>query len=383
MMPARSGVESTLIVGGGPAGAAAALTLARAGHPVTLLEREAASRNKVCGEFLSAEALDFLAGLGYPLEHSGALPIERVRLASGTQYAEAQLPFAARSFTRLCLDPLLLQAAQEAGATVLRGCTVEQLKPHAEGWQVTLDRDGNRDTLRATRAILATGKHDLRGLPRAAGAQNDLVAMKMYFRLTPAQEEALAGGVELLLHPEGYTGLQAVQDGVANVTALVRRRHLAKVGGWTGLLHNIQRSSTHAARRLEGAEPLLPRPLALSSIPYGFVRREALAETLYAVGDQAAVIPSFTGDGMSMALYGGQLAARSILEGRSASAFQCEFHRAVRWQVARATALSRALVVPSGQRALMTAARAWPGGLRLAAKLTRLPEAATVCAVQS
>ncbi len=365
--------SDVLILGGGLAGCAAACVLARAGRRVILVEREPTSRNKVCGEFLSHEALHLLNYLGIdPREHQ-APSINTVRLASGRRVTEAALPFPARSLTRRCLDSLLLRAAERAGAHVRRGITVESLTWHGAEWQATLSTG---ETLSAPRAILATGKHDLRGFPRPPGPQGDLVALKMYFRLVSDQAVALTGAVELLLHPHGYTGLQPVEDGTANFTALVRRGHLATLGGWTGLLAEIRHTNAHAAARLHDAQPLLDRPLAISSIPYGFVRQQALAPQLWAVGDQAAVIPSFTGDGMSIALYTGLRAGQSILSNQPAEGFQRTLHSTLRPQVFRATALSRALVYGPTKSLLTAGAHLWPGGLQAAASLTRLPKAA-------
>ena len=372
-MPAAPVQTEILIVGGGLAGCAAAVMLARAGREVTLVEREQVSRHKVCGEFLSTEALKLLWQLGIdPAEHGG-VPIHTVRLAAKGSVTEAALPFLARSLTRRCLDGLLLNAAEQAGARVIRGATVEGLTTSGSHWQAALQTG---ETLAASRALLATGKHDLRGFPRPHGLQGDLVALKMYMRLSPEQASALQGSVELLLHPQGYTGLEPVEGGAANLTGLVRRQYLAELGGWTGLLADMRKTNRHAAVRLDGAEPLLEKPLAIASIPYGFVRKEALAANLWAVGDQAAVIPSFTGDGMSIALYTGLRAAQGLLRGEPASEFQHGVHRALRWQVLRATALSRALVHPVTSRVLTVGAGFWPAGLRAAAALTRIPEQA-------
>jgi menaquinone-9 beta-reductase len=367
----------TLILGGGLAGSAAAIALARAGREVVLLERERAAKHKVCGEFLSAEALHLLAALGIDPAAHGAQPVHTVRLAAygprARHTAETRLPFAARSLTRRCLDELLLTAAEQAGASVLRGATVEALTTTATGWQATLS-DGQ--SLSAPTVILATGKHDLRGLPRPGGVQGDLVALKMYWRLKEKQAAALAHSVELLLHPHGYTGLQSVETGAANLTALVRRHHLTRLGGWAGLLAELLETNPHAAERLEGAIPLLEKPLAISAIPYGFVRKQAVAPGLYAVGDQAAVIPSFTGDGMSIALCTGLMAAKALLENEPASIFQARLHRTVKSQIARAIAVSRLAVHPRGHHLLTVAARLYPGILARTAALTRLPSSA-------
>ncbi len=362
------------VIGGGLAGAAAAIKLARAGHPVTLFERDPEPKHKVCGEFLSGEALDLLDGLGVSARHLGAVPVRRVRLCSATRVTENALPFPAMSLTRLRLDEAMLQAATAAGAEVHRGVAVETLESTNGSWNLRLS-DGT--VCDAENVMLASGKHDLRGHSRPRGMQGDLVALKMYWRLAPAQRaalgEALDGAVELLLHPGGYTGLQCVEDGVANLSALVNRRSLAKLGGWPGFLTMLRETCPQAEQRLRGAEPLLPKPLAVSAIPYGFLRRHAIGNGLWAVGDQAAVIPSFTGDGMSIALYSGVRAAESLLRGESAETFQHNLHRELRWQVRRATALSLALVHAPSRTLLVAAVHLWPNLLRGSARATRLP----------
>jgi flavin-dependent dehydrogenase len=362
-----------VIIGGGLAGSAAAITLARAGRDVTLIEREPLPHHKVCGEFLSREALLYLAALGIDIPALGAVPIHTVRLASANR--EATLPFAAMSLTRRTLDEHLLQTAEQAGVNVLRGYPVESLTPETNTWRITLPSK----TLRAGTVFLATGKHDLRAHPRPSGRQPSLVAFKMYFRLTPQQAAALGNTVELILYPGGYAGLQPVEDDAANLTCLIDRRELQRLGNWGALLAAMQAASPLLRERLHSAQPLLAKPLAISPIPYGYVRNAPEpADNLWHLGDQAAVIPSFTGDGMSIALHSGRLAATMYLQGKPPAQFQRQLHREVSQQVSLATAISRALVWPPTRSIITTAVGIFPGLLDVVARRTRIKESALI-----
>ena len=96
------------------AGCAASIALARNGRRVTLIEREPTPRHKICGEFLSGEALEDLDALGVDVASLGAVPIDSVRLAAARRAAEAPLPFSAASLTRKALDRALIAEATAA-----------------------------------------------------------------------------------------------------------------------------------------------------------------------------------------------------------------------------------------------------------------------------
>jgi menaquinone-9 beta-reductase len=361
-----------LVIGGGLAGTAIAIPLAEAGWRVTLVERETGPHDKVCGEFLSREAMLYLNALGVDPVALGAAPVGRVRIAGRRGDAVVALPFAAASLSRRVLDEALLGRAAAAGVILRRGRRVVALE---DGFTARLDDGSN---LAAPRVALATGKHDLRGHKRPAGWQNDLVGFKRHFRLAPDQASALAGHVELMLFADGYAGLEPIEDGLANLCLVVRKSRLAALGGaWPALFDHVTQAVPLLGARLAGAAAAGERTLAISTIPYGFVATETLATPgLWRLGDQAAVIPSFSGDGMSIALHSARLAADHLLAGRSSAAFQARLAADVGAQVRRATLLSQALVHPSAQGGLLLAARLLPGLMRVTARLTRVPERA-------
>jgi flavin-dependent dehydrogenase len=314
-------VNATLVLGGGPAGAAAALCLARAGTSVTLIEREAAPQEKVCGEFLGSNAARRLRHLGLDLAALGAVSIKGARLASGTRRAALDLPFEAWGLPRARLDEALLAAAATAGANVMRGCAARRAERVAEGWHLHLS-DGT--VLAGTALVLANGKHELRGQARAQRGQH--VGLKLPLRLSGPLAEVL-----LLPLRGGYAGLQPSVGGQANLCVALREADKA-LSTPEGLLRTVAAGSDLAAMLLAGAIPVREKPLAIAGLPYGFLHRDAahVDGTLFRVGDQFAVIPSLAGEGMDMALASGIAAAEAIVAGEHAGRFHATMRRA--WQ---------------------------------------------------
>jgi flavin-dependent dehydrogenase len=180
--------------------------------------------------------------------------------------------------------------------------------------------------------------------------------------------------MELFLFPGGYGGLALVEGEVANLCLVVQRRRLQAEGGWTNLLEAIRLGNRHLRARLEGGEPLWKRPLAISPIPYGYLANETRG--VWRVGDQAAVIPSFTGDGMSIAMHSAALAAQMYLEGRSIDEFNRTLHTQLHRGMQLATKVSRGLVTDLGRSLAPLALAILPGGMRWIAAATRIPEGA-------
>ena len=202
------------------------------------------------------------------------------------------------------------------------GRSVQRLD--ADGAGVRLRSEDGQIT--ANLALLATGKHELRGRQRA-GQAPDVIGFKQHFRLADAQHQALLAKVEIVLFDGGYAGLQLIEGGSANLCLVVTRDRYAGLGrNWRRLLDAVP----HLARRLDGAQACWPKPLAIYRIPYGYLHAGEEQGSVYRVGDQAAVIPSFTGDGMAMALHSARLASDAVLAGHPPAVYHQEIRTAFR-----------------------------------------------------
>lgn len=329
-------VSEVLVLGGGLAGASAALELARAGVRVRLLERETGPHDKVCGEFLSIEAQHDLRRLGLDLGRLGAIPVDRVRLISGERQVEAALPFQALGVSRRLLDEALLEAAGDQGAQIERGVKVTgiagpEVSTSAGPWE-------------ADRILLATGKHDVRGAGRlSAGAADDHIGFKMHWRLPPRQSEEAGNAIELVVFDGGYAGLQRVTGDVLNLCLIIRRDRFARIGGrWDDLLACLMREP-HLARRLGDAEALFARPLTIANLPYGYIYDPSACPPagVFRLGDQGALTAPLTGDGMAIAVRSARLAAWCLDAGLGPEEYHRRLKRMVGPQISRAMLLQR------------------------------------------
>ncbi len=353
-------------VGGGLAGAACALELARNGARVALVERTSAPTLKVCGDFLSTEAQALLGHLGIDIEAMGASRIPTLRLVTGARAAHAELPFAAAGLSRLALDEALLAKAAAAGAEVIRGAPVTALEPAGDGVRV---RMGAR-VLTARAVALASGKHNVRGHPRRQGC---MTAYKISLEPSNQAARALGGIVQLASYRGGYIGACNVEDGNATICWLMDAAAMRAVGAdWRAHLDHLARQSSAIGDLLSGARYLSPAPAAVSGIPYGYTRRAAIAPNVYALGDQLCVIPSFTGDGTSLALSSGVAAAHAILDGVPAQRFQEAFLARARSQLLWASAVDATFKSAPARALTVAATAALPSLARLVVNLTRV-----------
>lgn len=272
--------HDAIAVGGSLAGCAFAITLARAGRRVLVIERTREARAKVCGDFLSAEALLLLQRLGVDAARQGGHRVSTLRIASGRSHADAPLGFEGLGLSRLLLDERLLCLCAEAGARVLRGHTVSGIAQEAGTVCV---RAGGR-THRGGCAALATGKHNLRDLPRRGGGP---VAYKMTFAPEGRARAMLGGVVQLALYRGGYAGACLVENGGMTVCWLADGGLMRRSGGrWRDQLDLLCTRSRMLENVLRGAQPMFEKPATVAAIPFGYRRGGSIAAGVYPLGDQ-------------------------------------------------------------------------------------------------
>jgi len=296
-------MRDLIVIGGGPAGTSAAITCARKGARVLLIERGRFPRQKVCGEFVSAESLTILVDL-LAAQHSRLLseavriPHARLFLDGRTLHAPVDPP--AVSIARLDLDQSLWDSAEQCGVETRQQTAAQKVS-------------GTGPFLVKT----AEGEFESRALINASGRWSNLnpesnghnstarwLGLKGHFA-----EPSPPVSADLYFFDGGYCGVQPVdsrdragESGRINACAMVR----ADVA--STLPEVFRRHPMLQARSREW------KPLSdpVSTSPLIFREPQPVRDGILLAGDAAAFVDPFVGDGISLALRSGRLAGECL-----------------------------------------------------------------------
>ncbi|MCC6677437.1 MAG: FAD-dependent oxidoreductase [Phycisphaerales bacterium] len=286
------------IIGAGPAGSAAAISLAHAGFQVTLFEARAFPRTKVCGEFISPSATHLLESLlpTPALLAAGARPINTFHLALGRQEVKWRMPAPGWALSRASLDSLLVGRAREAGCNIIQPASIREARYSADHVSIELTDASRHETDLIIHAD-GTGRHDPAGpIPHDAR----LIAAKCHFRGTGPALSA----VSIRAAPGAYIGTIRVEDDL-NTCALVAHRDLVRAhrGDFSELLDSLWLGRCWTDRPEWLACPLPRSGYIYSGHPRSF-----------RIGNAAGAVDPVGGEGIATALWSGARLAELLVE---------------------------------------------------------------------
>jgi geranylgeranyl reductase family protein len=358
------------VVGGGPAGCAAAILLAERGWSVTLLDKAAFPRPKICGEYLSPEAARVLDRLGVlkAVDAAGAQPLRGMRIVApdGTAldgayptdgprrgYRDHALAIRREVFDRILLEraralPVDVRERHRATGLLVEGGVVRGVAVE--------DADGEPMELRSRLVVGADGRTSV--VAHALG----LVRPHRLRRLALIQHvsgvEGLGDRGEIYVDPPDYCILNPVAPGIANVGLVVP---LAHAKPYRARLETFMaarlRQLRHLPARLAGMKAEGP---VMAMGPLAYRVGEPRAGGVLLAGDAAGFYDPFTGEGLYTALRSAELLAEAahpaLVTGDVSAAALAPYARAKRAAFADKARVTRALQLIIAHRRLANGA---------------------------
>jgi len=317
-----------VVIGGGPAGSATALMLARAGWAVALIEKSRFPRRKVCGEFISASSFPLFAEFGLLEDVRGLAgpEIRRVGIFAGKVVSTSDLPAVSgrfgkwgRALGREHFDLLMLQAAVRAGADLWQPFRVAHIEPLKQGWRCEIGHGNNSTSLFAETIVAANGSWERSPwLPDCAAPHkaSDLLAFKAHFEGADLASDLMA----LLVFPGGYGGMVWSDVGRLSLSCCFSRGALnlcRKSDERAG--DAVLRHLCHACRGV--ADALKHAKLQGAWLSAGPIRpgiRVLFANGVFRVGNAAGEAHPIIAEGISMAVQSAWLLCRSLISEQNA-----------------------------------------------------------------
>lgn len=321
---------TVLVVGGGPAGSAAAYWLARAGAAVTLVEKSTYPRDKTCGDGLTPRAIVQLQDMGFDFSTPAFHRVEGLRSYAGDDLM-LEMPWPDHSrfpnwggvIRRRDLDLQVARLAQAQGVEVLEHTEARPVVADGRLAGVELLAGGEVARVHPRVVVVADGSLNRFGRSLGAVRRKDYpmgLALRGYFGSPRSHDIFLESQLDLRDETgatmPGYGWVFPLGDGTVNAgvgllstfrrwkhvnTTRMLQRYLATAPSYWGL----------------SEETRLGEPSG-GKLTMSFSRGPMVGRNWVMVGDAAGSINPWTGEGISYAYETGRIAAGHILEALAA-----------------------------------------------------------------
>jgi geranylgeranyl reductase family protein len=327
------GDADVIVVGGGPAGSAAAYYMAQAGLDVLLLEKTSYPREKVCGDGLTPRSVRALIRMGVDVSPAaGWLPNKGLRVLGGGLRLElawpelADFPGYGLTRTRAGLDESLVRRAQKTGArlqeqTAVTGALADTAG-RIVGVQANVGPDERPAEYRAPVVVAADGVSGRLALSVGIGKREDRpmgVAVRRYYRSPRHDDDYLESWLELQDHEAGgdallpgYGWIFGLGDGTSNVGLGVLNSSVAY--GRSNYRDMLRRWLDGLPEEWGFTEDNATGPIRGGGLPMGFNRTPHYRDGLLLVGDAGGMVNPFNGEGIAYAMESGEMAADVVVQ---------------------------------------------------------------------
>jgi geranylgeranyl reductase family protein len=314
-----------VVVGGGPAGSAAAYWLAKAGHQVTLVEKKEYPRDKTCGDGLTPRGIFWLEQMGFDFSVPELHRITGLRSYAGEKYVEMAWPEHSlypnwgAVIRRRDLDEQVAMLARKQGAELLEKTEAVPVVEDGRLTAVDLVHGSDRDRLTPAYVLIADGSMNRFGRELGTARRKDYpmgLAARGYYSSPRSTDPFLESQLDLRdsngATMPGYGWVFPLGDGTVNVgVGLLTTSQRWKHVNTTKMMADYARTAPSYWGL--SAETKLTEPVG-GKLTMSFSKSPLVGSNWITIGDAAGAINPWNGEGISYAYETGAIAARYVGE---------------------------------------------------------------------
>ncbi|MDR3647265.1 MAG: NAD(P)/FAD-dependent oxidoreductase [Candidatus Babeliales bacterium] len=290
-------MNKPIIIGAGIAGLSAANHLVDNNIAPIIIEADIIGRQKVCGEFFSPEAIPFLQEWGVPLIY-----INKANFYTPSFNYAFDLPQPAGSVSRNISETFLAQRAINKGAQIYTNTMVTNIIPAQDRNDIHYVKLSTGQIIETNKLIIATGKIPSWNTPKKIP---NYIGFKAHFTNVD-----IANELHMFMTTGAYMGVTYIDDKTINICCLAQKNLVDKYQTNTDFLEQFIKKY-HILENLNTSTQLLD--WITVSVPNFGKKIIPNWPNTYFVGDAAATIFPASGNGLTMGLTSGIMAAEHII----------------------------------------------------------------------